>query len=438
MSAPQKRPLGLWMTSSLIIGNMIGAGVFLLPASLATFGTIGLIGWIVTGLGAISLALVFGRLASHYPETGGPYAYGRHVFGDFMGFQLAWSYWTANWVSNAALAVAFVSYGSHFFPELSSPFYGLLTGLGLVWGLTLLNSWSLKAVGEIQILLTVVKLIPLLAVALGGLFFLNTSHFTPFNPTDLAPLAAINGAATIALFAFVGLESGTVPADCIDCPEKTIPRATIIGTVLAATVYILVMVGVMGIVPPDVLKISKAPLADAARILYGDWAGSAIAIGAMISCIGTLNGWILLQGQVPLAAARDKLFPEIFARLSPQGIPVFGLVFSSLLISGLLYLNHEAHMVDQFTALVTLTTFAMLLPYLYSSMADLMLIIAKKETFTPFRFIRAIGISIVGFSYSLWAAYGAGQEVVYMGTLFLFCGIPVYILMKKDKAKDYL
>ena len=231
-----KRSLGLWMATALVIGNMVGSGVFGLPASLASTGPISLLSWIFTGAGAILLALVFANLGRAYPETGGPYAYARRAFGDFAGFWTAWGYWIAAWAGNAAIATIFVSYASVFWPSLGTDNVLAFTlGLSVIWVLTLANCAGARESGIIQLVTTVLKFVPLLLIGLIGLFYMHSANFTPFDPNHVTLVGhwhAISFAATLTLWAFLGLESATVPAEEVKNPEKTLPRATILGTVV--------------------------------------------------------------------------------------------------------------------------------------------------------------------------------------------------------------
>src|SRR5690242_17046742 len=211
-----KRSLGLWMATALVIGNMVGSGVFGLPASLASTGPISLLSWIFTGAGAILLALVFANLGRAYPETGGPYAYARRAFGDFAGFWTAWGYWIAAWAGNAAIATIFVSYASVFWPSLGTDNVLAFTlGLSVIWVLTLANCAGARESGIIQLVTTVLKFVPLLLIGLIGLFYMHSANFTPFDPNHVTLVGhwhAISFAATLTLWAFLGLESATVPA----------------------------------------------------------------------------------------------------------------------------------------------------------------------------------------------------------------------------------
>ncbi len=429
----RRRGLGLGLATALVIGNMIGSGVFLLPSSLAKYGGISLVAWLFTAAGAMLLALVFARLGRAYPQTGGPYAYSRRAFGDFVGFQTAWGYWIAIWAGNAAIAVAFVSYLSRFWDGLATN--SLLAAVAAIWLLTWVNALGVRQGGLVQAATTVLKLVPLLAIATIGLFFVKSGNFHPFNASGTSAFHAVTAAAALTLWAFIGLESATVPAGDVRDPKRTIPRSTVLGTLVTALVYILGTVAVMGVIPASVLAGSNAPFADAATQMFGGWAGDAVAIGAIISAFGALNGWILLQGQIPMAAARDRLFPAPFARTTRHGAPVFGLVVSSVLVTGLIFMNYTKSLVDQFTFIILLATLTTLVPYAYSATAQLMLMATDRAAFSGRRLATDATIALLAFAYTLWAIAGAGYEVVFKGFLLLLAGIPVYVWMRWRAAR---
>jgi APA family basic amino acid/polyamine antiporter len=407
---------------------MIGSGVFLLPASLAVYGGISVVGWLVTATGALLLALVFARLSRVMPTAGGPYAYSRRGFGDFAGFLVAWGYWISIWTSNAAIAVAFVSYLTVFWPALATS--GILAAsvaLVAIWSLSWVNSAGVRNAGWVQLVTTVLKLVPLLTIAALGLFFFNLDHFYPFNLSGGSNFSAITATIALTLWAFLGLESATIPADDVDDPGRTIPRATMLGTVIAASVYILGTVAVMGIVAPGGLAASNAPFADAARVLWGDWAGYAVGAGAAISCFGALNGWIMLQGQIPLAAARDGLFPAVFGKTSSRGTPVLGILLSSGLVTVLISMNYTKGLVEQFSFIILLAALNTLVAYTLSSLGQLMIYIKERDRFRGQRLMGSSIIAVLAFCYSVWAIAGAGRDIVYLGFLLLVAGIPVYV-----------
>lgn len=433
MTKPMKQQkLGLWMLTALVTGNMIGSGVFLLPASLAAYGSISLVSWMVTAVGALLIALVFAKLANVMPLTGGPYAYCREAFGDFVGFQMAYNYWIALWVGNAAIVVALTGYLSFFFPILArNSILACMVSIGLIWLTTLINSLGVRHAGSFQLLTTILKLIPLLLIALVGIFTIHPHFLTAFNLSGQSNFSAFNGAATLTLWTFIGLESASVPAGHVENPTQTIPRATILGVVIAAVVYILSSIAVMGVMPLTKLAHSNAPYADAARIMFGPIGSTLVAIGAVISCLGALNGWILLQGQIPFAAAQDKLFPAIFLKKTENGTPIVGLVISSILITCLLLLTLKHSLVKQFTIIILLATLASLIPYFLTTMSELMIFLKYPGLFKKSgSLIGSIIIAVLAGIYSFWVIIGSGKETIFYGTLLLLSSAPIYVWMK--------
>jgi APA family basic amino acid/polyamine antiporter len=311
MTTAPKKKLGIWMLTALVAGNMIGSGVFLLPASLASIGSISLISWVLTSIGAFFLGMVFVYLSRMMPKTGGPYAYAHAGFGQFIGFQTAYSYWIQLWIGNAAIVVAMIGYLEVFFPELSGNVPArLMLAISIVWLLTLINAAGVREAGVVQLVTTILKLIPLGFVAFFGWFFIDSSNYfgANVNVTQdpvLSNYSAISMAGTLTLWAYIGLESATVPADSVENPQRNIPRATIIGILIAAVIYIAGTAAIFGIIPNAELQASTSPYADAAGVILshfnlpginpGEWGRWIIAVGAIISCFGCLNGWTLLQ-----------------------------------------------------------------------------------------------------------------------------------------------
>ncbi len=428
--------IGLWTATALVVGNMVGSGVFLLPATLAAYGGISLLGWIGSSVGAIFLALLFSHLSKVVPNSvGGPYAFTRVGLGDFAAYLVAWGYWFSIWCTNAAIAVTFVSYLTVFFPILATnQILSVLTGISAVWLLTWVNLQGVKEAGRVQLITTVLKLTPLVLISIVGLFYIKLGNFSPFNVSAESDFGAVAATATLTLFAYLGLESATIPSGDIHEPEKTIPRATMIGTIVTIVVYILATVAVMGMIPAIDLQKSNAPFSDAAAIIWGDSARYWVAIGAIISTFGALNGWILLQGQIPFAAAKDKMFPEIFGRENKKKAPVMGLVISSILITCLMMMNLSKGLTETFTFLILLTTIMVLVPYLFSAASYGVIVLQnrfwKKES------ISKIVIASMAFIYSVWAVIGSGQEIVYWGFVAMLCGVPFYVWMRRKRSDD--
>ena len=432
-SATTSRKLGLWMATALVVGNMIGSGVFLLPASLGPYGGISLVGWLFTSTGAALLALAFARLARMIPKAGGPYAYTRAGFGDFAAFLVAWGYWISTCVGNAAIAVGMVGYLGFFWRPLAvSPTLGAGAALAAIWLLTGVNARGVREAGGVQLVTTVLKLVPLVAVGTIGLVFMHRENFTPFNVTGHSTLSAVSATAALTLWAFLGLESATVPAGEVERPERTIPRATLLGTGIAAVVYVLGTVAVMGVIPPAALARSTAPFADAASTMWGSWAAHAVAAGAAISCFGALNGWILLQGQIPLAAALDGLLPPVLGRLSPRGTPVVSLVVSSVLVTLIVGTNYTKGLVAEFTFIILLATLTTLVPYAFSTAALVLMHVRERKRLSGAQLAQALAVALLAFLYSAWAIVGTGADAVFWGCVLLLAGVPVYAGLRRS------
>jgi APA family basic amino acid/polyamine antiporter len=434
----QKNKLGVWTSTSLVVGNMIGAGVFLMPTALAAYGSISLVGWICATFGAFLLAKIFSNLSKLMPQAdGGPYAYSREGLGDFAGFLVAWGYWISLWTTNAAIAVSLVSALSTFFPLLAtSPLAAILTGLGAIWILTWINTLGIVASGIVQLVTTILKIIPLVVVAIGGLFFIKLTNFSPFNASGTSDFTAITATTAFTFFAFLGLECATIPSGSVANPEKTISRATMLGTGLAAIIYMLSTVSVMGMIPSVELSKSLTPFADAAVLMWGSSARYWVSAGVAIAAFGALNGWILIQGQIPYAISKDKLFPAVFGKVSSKGVPVLGIVIGSILVSMLMVMNYTKGLAEQFKFLILLTTITVLIPYLFSTAAYVLIKLQRKTTLRDNHWAGTILLSSLAFLFSLWAIAGSGQETVYWGFILQMAGLPFYVLILWKRRKE--
>lgn len=427
--APPRR-LGFWMTLALVVGNFIGSGIFLLPAQLAPYGWNAVFGWAATIAGALCLAFVFARLTRALPLAAGPYAFVEEAFGALPGFLVAWSYWIALWVGNTALAVAAVSYLSLFIPALTAtPGLGALIAAALLWILTGVACASVRLSGTVQSVTTVLKLIPLIAViavaawlVVGG----EAEVQTPFRSADIS-FAAVNAAAAITLWAMLGVESASTASRNIRDPDRIVPRATLIGTLLVGIVYVLVSTPVALLLPAVEAAASDAPLADFVARFWTPGLAMLVGLLAAVSAIGALNGWVLLQGELPLAMARNKVFPSWFGKLSSQGTPVRAQLLSSALATVLIASNYSRSVGGLFLFMALLATVSVLVLYLACALASLKLqrtgSVAASTTLTL--------VACLGALYSIWTLYGAGAEATGWGAALLVAGLPVYFVMRR-------
>lgn len=421
--------MGLSMALALVMGNMIGSGVFLLPASLAPLGWNSVFGWVITISGTLCMAGVFATLARAFPQAGGPYAFTRIAFGPVPAFIVAWSYWISLWVGNAAIATAAVSYLSRIFPAIGTvPGASAITSVAIVWLFTWVNMRGVALAGRVQLVSTILKLIPLIAVAVLAAYVLSRDGPTilrPFDANELS-LGSMTAAATLTLWAMLGIEAATVPADKVRDPETTIPRATLLGTGSAGLIYLTVCSAVVLMLPAALTAQSEAPFADFVGRYVGTNAGTVIAAFGAISALGALNGWIMVQAEIPAAMARDGLFPAWLGRVSARGTPVNSHFLSSGLLSAVVLTNYTRSMADLFQFLILLTTAITLVMYLACALA-------AAKLMTGGQLARSKGLQLIvvaALLYIPFTLYGAGAEAVLWGGAMLSVGIPVYFLAR--------
>lgn len=420
--------IGLATATALVVGNMVGSGLFLLPSALAPYGAASSLGWVISTVGALLLAAVFARLGQLRPAiSGGPYAFAHAAFGNGIGFVVAWCYWISIWSAVPAIAIAFTGYAGSLVPALTAtPLRAAGCSVLVLWLCTVFNISGLRTAGGVQLATTLIKVGALVLFAIAGLAWFSPDATTvaarPFNPSGESLLGVAMTTSALTLWAFLGLESATVPAGSVRDPERTVPRATLVGTAIAIVVTIGACSAVMRLVPPESLAASGAPFVDATRLLLGDAAGRVVALVAAITCLGTLNGWVMMLGQLPLAVARDGLFPPLFAHQDAAGTPRHGLLFGAVLASLLVCANYSASLVHLFTWAILLSTAASLLPFLICAAA-----LIRLERGRPWMLV----VAAFALVYSAYALVGTGAEALTWGAGLLAAGLPLYLWQRR-------
>lgn len=428
---------GLTTAIALIMGSIIGVGIFNMPTSLASYGPITLVSMGLTTVGALALALLFAALSRRMPADGGPYAYSRSAFGNPLGFANAWSYWITAWAGNAAIAVGWVLYVEEFVNTGHNRFYSVLLVLVGLWLPAAVNLSGVRNIGAVQVATTVLKFIALAFMATVGLFFISSANFTPWNVSGESAVSAIGGGMAIALFSYLGVEVAAVAAGRVRDPDHNIPRSTILGTLATAVVYMLSLTAVFGILPTSQLANSTAPFSDAVNEMFGGtWAGNVMSLVVIVSGIGALNGWTLICAEMPMAAAKDGLFPEQFGRISAKNVPAFGIVASTTLASVAMVVNYlGSNGATVFTTLVLMTGITAAIPYAFSALAQLKWRFADHHAMETARFTRDVVVAAVSLVFSvlfIWYSRNTGHGFwVYWAPFLLaggalLLGIPVY------------
>ncbi len=433
MSQDNKRALGFWRCWALVVGGAIGSAIFMMPAVLVSYGGLGLLSWAAAAVGALFVAMTLGNLSRRVTTAGGPYAYAHAGFGDFGGFLIAWSYWIGLWTAGAGITIAFTGYVGVLIPVIgASPPLMIGSGLVLIWSLVWVNITGVRESGIFSLATTILKLIPLIVIGSIGLFFVDTETLPPMNPGTTNSAYLFASAFALTFWTFVGIEAATVPAEDVINPEKTIPRALIVGTLTIAAVYLLVAFAVMGMIPAGVLAESGSPLADAGIHMAGSWGGIAISIGALVSMVGAFNVTLLAAGQTAMAAARDRVFPQVFKHMTKHNTPGRSLVIAGILASAMLIMSQTKGLVGAYTFVILIATLTTVVPYAFSSMAGLLLGIHDEKT-SPTRRRREAIISIVAFLICMWVIASSGEDAAYWTLLLLMAGVPVYVAVTRNK-----
>lgn len=429
MSAAGKK-MSLPQATMLVAGNMIGTGIFLLPVNLAHVGSISIYGWLIATAGAACLGLVFARLGQIDPQQGGPYAYARDFLGPYAGFQTNYIYWFGNWVGNIAIAVAAVGYLAELIPHIDAPPASTIVTALVIWLLTFANIKGPRVVGALEAWTMALALIPIIGIALLGWWWFDPTIFkASWNVGGDSDWSAISRAASMVLWAYMGIESAAVSAGVIENPSRNIPLATISGLVLAAIVYILSSTVIMGIMPASELQKSHAPFAEVARIALGPAAAIVISICAVLKSVGSLGGWMLLVGQSAKAAADDGMFPKIFGRLNANGVPSMGLIIVSALMTVVLFATMSPTIADQFSRAVDLAVILIIVPYIYSAIALINLLAIHKDHSRSLHLYRlAAKLAVV---YCLWAMVGGSPHTVMNAFVALLLSVPLYLFVTR-------
>lgn len=445
-ASSQTHRLTLTQATALIVGSIIGVGVFSLPYALSSYGPISLVAMGLATIGALALALLFAALSRRMPADGGPYAYARAAFGNLTGFANAWSYWVTAWAGNAAIAVGWVFYVERFVNKDGATFWSIVIALIGLWVPAAVNLTGLRNMGVFQVWTTILKFVPLLLMATVGLFFIDGGNFTPWNVSGDTNASAIGGAMAICLFTYLGVETAAVAAAKVREPVRNVPRATVFGTGASAVVYMLSLIAVFGILPATELASNQASYSAAAdAIVGGTWLGDLVALAVVISGIGALNGWTMICAEMPLAAANDGVFPKQFGGLSVRNVPAFGIVASTLLASVAVLISYwGANGATVFTTLVLMTGITAAVPYAFSAAAQLVWKVRdRRHGYAP-GFVKDLVVAVASLAFSIAFIYyskntGDDWYVVWGPYLMtagaLAIGVPVYALQRKHMTE---
>ncbi|MGL5820491.1 MAG: APC family permease [Sarcina sp.] len=428
-----KKEIGLTIAIALVFSNIIGAGIFVIPSQLAQVTGAGasISAWILTGIGAVILALTFANLGSKMPVSGGVVEYSRKSFGSFMGFMTAWLYWNGCWIGNATLFIVILKYLSGVFPILNAnPLIGFLLCTAIIWIFTYINIRGAKSAGTVGAVLIALKLIILILfiILASGIFDVN--NIGPLFPQG-GGIKTIPMAAAVTFWAFEGVEVATVASGEIKNPKRNVRLSTIIGIGLALFFYIVISVLSVGAMKQTALANSLDPLSQIMAMVLGQKSLLYINIGIALSICGSSILWLLATGRAAYAAGKDKLFPQFFSKLHPKyNTPHVALIIGAICINLLLLLNFFKGLNGAYNFIVLLSTLSYLPVYAVSTLAEMMLVIDLKDKSLGKKIASLIRPSL-GFIFCVWAIYASGAQTVLYGFLLIMIGVPIYAYMKK-------
>lgn len=427
--------IGLFAAMFLVTSNMLGSGVYMLPASLAGIGGISLVGWAVALIGVIALALVFAKLATMLPNGAGPYSYAREAFGDFVGYQTNFVYSLANWIALVSMLTIIVGYLGNIFPIFTNLAVSASTQIVIIWLFTALNLRGAKVVGYVQSTAFLFALVPLLFVSVVGWHWFDYNTFmNGWNVSHQTPATAINSSFNNIMWAFIGVESACVSAAVVNNPKRNIPLATILGVLIASAIYISTCTVMMGIVPNHQLSTSSAPFADVLAIMFhSKAAGVIMSVIAIIDVSGAMAGWTLVTGQTAKAAAEDGLFPKIFAKTNKKGMPANGLIILAVIMSAVVVLTISPTAQEQFNKIITMSVILYLIPYIYSAFAVMVLGVDKVGQ--KAYWLYAI-LGLLAAIFCMWSILGSDKPLTVWAFLVMISSTVFYAFKSRSNKKQ--
>jgi len=420
------KQMSLGGATMLVTANMVGTGIFLLPVSMASIGSISTLGWIVAAIGAGAIGMMFAQLGATNPQPGGPYAYARDALGPYLGFQTNYVYWSANLVGNIAVATTVTGYFTQFIPALHDQTLASFFSVGIIWLATFINILGPGFVGAIAGSSAALALIPLFIIGGFGWFWFDPQTFIDgWNPHDKPVFTAISQSAAYALWAFMGIESASVAAGVIKNPRRNIPLATLFGLIIATLLYVSTCTVLLGIIPATELAKSSDPFSQAAQAAIGTWAAIGIGICAIMKTGASLVGWTLTISQSATAAANDRMFPRIYAKTNRRGIPIYNLLLSACLMSVIVFATASPTLAQQFDEIIDMAVILTILPYLHSAVA-LFLQGRQENPSNRTRILWAV-VGAVVCLYCLWAVAGSDAILTRNAMIVLFLSVPLYL-----------
>jgi amino acid transporter len=440
-----KREIGLFSAIAIVVGQMIGSGVFMAPQGLAEYANpaAGIIALCITGVGSLLLAICFAKISLADDSLKSPLAATQKALGEFPAFMSGWSYWCGCWVANGAIILGGLNYLSYFFPSLqgnSLPKY--IITIIVIWFYTLLNIRGIKESSGFNLVITIIKILPLLVIIVVGFIGFDSANMSTVSMPENAGFGVIPVAMTYTLWSFVGFEGITVNAAEIKNP-KIVMKGTVIGTVIVLGAYIVLNLLAAGNLPQADLYASESPFADMVNAATGvaagavGWGGGFISAAVCISAFGCIGAWIISGASIAFSLGEQGLMPAAFAKVHAKyRTPHVALIVNGILMTIIMcvaYFNQEGSIYNFF---VMLSTLALLVFYAFGAASEIMLAGRGIKKLNVWSFIKNSIIALVAFLYSIFTIYGSGADYVMYGFLLILIGFPFYIYARLKRHTE--
>lgn len=414
----REKKMGLGAVIAIVLGSQIGSAIFLLPSNLASYGMFGIYGWAIAGLGAILLAIIFASLCAKNPKTGGPHVYVNEAFGRLPAFFVGWTYWLVSWVSTSIVVIASIGYLYPFIGNQSDIIY-LYLEIALLIVITCINCYSVSLAGRVEFVLSFLKFIPFVIVPIIAFCNFNIDNIQIAEAfRETSPIKMLSFVTVLSFWGFVGVESATTPAENVENPSVTIPKAILYGTICVILVYSINSTAIMGAIPGAALAASKAPYVDVIESIVGKNASLIMAVVASIVCIGTLNAWVLTSAQISLGLAQDGLLPKAISTKNKNGSPYISVIISNIGMIPILVLTRDADFSKQLGYIIDFSVISFFLVYIVCCAAFLKL--------TSKNNVKNMISGVCAFAFCCFMLYEASVEA--LGIAFLFSLSGVFVL----------
>jgi arginine:ornithine antiporter/lysine permease len=435
----QKLRLGALV--ALVVGSMIGGGIFSLPQNMAASADVGavLIGWAITAVGMLTLAFVFQTLANRKPNLdGGVYAYAKAGFGDYMGFSSAWGYWISAWLGNVGYFVLLFSTLGYFFPVFGegNTLAAIIGASVLLWAVHFLVLRGVKEAAFINLVTTVAKIVPLLLFILIAFFAFKLDIFTADiwgikNPDLGSVMNQVRNMMLVTVWVFIGIEGASIFSARAE-KRSDVGKATIIGFISVLLILVLVNVLSLGIMTqPELAKLQNPSMAAVLEHVVGHWGAVLISVGLIISLLGALLSWVLLCAEILFAAANDHTMPAFLRKENANHAPVNALWLTNAMVQ--IFLIITLFSASTYLSLIYLATSMILVPYLWSA-AYALLLVARGETYENAIKERKkdMAIAVVATIYAVWLIYAGGTKYLLLSALLYAPGVILFAKAKRE------